>query len=132
MPKIRPCIVNTAMPSYSIPIQFTKEQVVDFGRLTGDDGPVHSIDGVVQGGFILSMLPKWLNQIIAEHDLGTGLERSVSIILDVKFRNKLQSGKSVKVSFGYDVAGKTISKLEWRLFDNEKEYCSGKWVIHKS
>lgn len=118
--------------NYELPVSFTLEQVQQFGELTGDNGPVHSIDGVVQGGFILSMLPKWLNQIIAEHDLGTGLERSVSMILDVKFRNKLQSAKSVKVSFGYDVAGKTISKLEWRLFDDEKEYCFGKWVIHKS
>lgn len=118
--------------TYELPVTFTLEQVQQFGELTGDNGPVHSVDGVVQGGFILSMLPKWLNQVIEDNNLGTGLERSVSMILDVKFRNKLHSNKLVTVSFGYDVAGKTISKMEWRLFDSDKEYCFGKWVIHKS
>jgi len=118
--------------TYQLPVSFTLDQVIQFGELTGDSGPVHSNDGIVQGGLILSMLPKWLNQIIAENNLGTGLERSVSIILDAKFRNKLESNKPVQVSFGYDVAGKTISKLEWKVFDNEKEYCFGKWIIHKS
>jgi hypothetical protein len=118
--------------TYELPVSFTLDQVQQFGELTGDNGPVHSVDGVVQGGFILSMLPKWLNKVIEDNNLGRGLERSVSMILDVKFRNKLQSDKLIKISFSYDVAGQTISKLEWRLFDNEKEYCSGKWVIHKS
>lgn len=118
--------------TYELPVSFTREQVQQFGEITGDNGPVHSIDGIVQGGFILSMLPLWLNQIIKDNDLGRGLERSVSMMLDAKFRNKLQSNKLVKVSFSYDVAGNTISKMEWRVFDNDTEYCFGKWVIHKS
>lgn len=118
--------------SYELPVIFTFEQVQQFGRLTNDAGPVHSVDGVVQGGFILSMLPKWLNQIINDNNLGTGLENSVSMILSAKFRNKLKSDHPVTVRFGYDVAGKTISKLEWKLFDEQKEYCFGTWVIHKS
>jgi hypothetical protein len=117
---------------YELPIIFTSQQVQQFGELTQDNGPVHSVDGVVQGGFILSMLPKWLNQIIEDNNLGTGLECSVSMILDAKFRNKLHSNKPATVSFGYDIAGKTISKLEWRVFDQEREYCFGTWVIHKS
>ena len=118
--------------TYKLPVIITFEQVKQFGELTGDNGPVHSTDGIVQGGFILSMLPKWLNKVIVDNNLGTGLERSVSMMLDVRFRNKLQSDKSVTLSFGYDVAGERISKLEWRLFDDNKEYCFGKWIIHKS
>ncbi len=118
--------------TYELLVLVTLDQVKQFGELTGDNGPVHSVDGVVQGGFILSMLPKWLNQIIKDNDLGTGLEQSVSMILNAKFRNKLPSNKLVTVRFGYDVAGKTISKLEWNVFDNEIEYCFGNWVIYKS
>ena len=118
--------------TYELPVSFTLDQVQQFGELTGDNGPVHSVDGVVQGGFILSMLLKWLNKVIEDNNLGRGLERSVSMMLDVKFRNKLQSDKLVTVSFSYDIAGNTVSKLEWKIYDQEKEYCFGKWVIHKS
>lgn len=118
--------------SYDLPVTFTLEQIKQFGELTGDNGPVHSVDGVVQGGFIISMLPQWLNTVIIQNNLGTGLVRTVSMILETKFRNKLHAGKQVYVRFGYDVAGKTVSKLIWAVFDDEMEYCSGRWVIHKS
>lgn len=117
---------------YELPILFTFEQVQQFGELTGDNGPIHSVDGIVQGGFIISMLPKWLTQIIKDNNLGRGSERNVSMLLDAKFRNKLQCNKLVKVSFAYGVARPTMSKLAWRVYDDDLEYCSGNWVIYKS
>ena len=115
-----------------LPIYFTLEQVQDFGRITGDDGPVHSVQGIVQGGFIISMLPKWLNQLLAEHNLLTGMDHSVSMILEAKFRNKLAANTLANVSFSYSEPGVTVSKLNWRVYDDSREYCFGKWVIHKS
>lgn len=116
---------------FELPVSFTFDQVRQFGELTGDNGPVHSIDGVVQGGFILSMLPKWLVTVIEQNNIRR-LPKAVSVILESKFRNKLESGKNVTVSFEFEVLGKSLSKINWRIFDSEKEYCSGKWVIHKS
>jgi len=124
--------VNTVMPSYSIPIQFTKEQIVDFGRLTGDDGPVHSIDGVVQGGFIISMLPQWLKQTTDGVAFANGPKQAVSLLVDTKFRNKLAAGTPAKITFTYNEPGTMISKILWSVHDDSMEYCSGKWVIHKT
>jgi hypothetical protein len=116
---------------YELPISFTFEQVIAFGNLTGDNGPVHSIDGVVQGGFILSMLPKWLVIVIEQNNIRR-LPNAVSIILESKFRNKLESGKNVTVGFELESLHGSLSKINWKIFDSEKEYCSGKWIIHKS
>jgi len=115
-----------------LPIYFTLEQVQDFGRITGDNGPVHSVHGIVQGGFILSMLPLWLNQLLADNDLLNGMDHSVSMILEAKFRNKLAAHTHALVSFTYTEPGISVSKLNWRVYDDQREYCFGKWVIHKS
>ena len=116
---------------YELPISFTFEQVIEFGKLTGDDGPVHSVDGIVQGGFILSMLPKWLILVMEQNHI-TRTPGTVSAILDSKFRNKLESNHNVIVSFDFESMGKRLSKIKWKIFDVNKEYCSGNWVIHKS
>ena len=116
---------------FELPISFTFDQVVKFGELTGDDGPVHSVDGIVQGGFILSMLPKWLVTVIEQNNIRR-LPKAVSIILESKFRNKLESGKTVLVRFELESLSGSLSKINWRIFDSDKEYCSGRWIIHKS
>jgi hypothetical protein len=116
---------------YELPISFTFDQVIAFGNLTGDNGPVHSIDGVVQGGFILSMLPKWLIIVMKQNHIDR-TPGTVSAILESKFRNKLQSNHKVIVSFDFESMGKRLSKIKWRIFDIDKEYCSGNWIIHKS
>ena len=114
-----------------LPISFTFDQVIAFGNLTGDNGSVHSIDGVVQGGFILSMLPQWLKMTSDGQEFIKGSKQAVSIILDVKFRNKLQSNQNAFVKFTYTPSTK-FTKILWEIYDNEKEYCSGNWIIHKS
>jgi hypothetical protein len=120
------------MPNtYTLPIYFTFDQVIEFGKLTGDDGPVHSIDGIVQGGFILSMLPKWLVTVMKENNLQR-MPNAVSMILESKFRNKLKSGQTATVSFEFNISPKSLSKINWRVFDDNLEYCSGYWIIHKS
>ncbi len=116
---------------FELPVSFTFEQVLQFGELTGDNGPVHSVDGVVQGGFILSVLPKWVDTVVEQHNIRR-LARAASVILESKFRNKLESGKNVIVSFELESLNGSLSKINWRIFDSEKEYCSGKRIIHKS
>jgi len=116
---------------YEIPISFTFDQVIAFGDLTGDNGTVHSIDGIVQGGFILSMLPKWLKMTGNGQEFIKGSTQAVSIMLDVKFRNKLIADQKAFVKFTY-IPGTKFTKINWEIYDNEKEYCSGNWIIHKS
>ena len=116
---------------YELAVSITFDQVIEFGNLTGDNGPVHSVDGVVQGGFILSMLPQWLILVMEQNHISR-TPGMVSAILESKFRNKLQSNHNVIVSFDFESMGKRLSKIKWRIFDNEKEYCFGKWIIHKS
>jgi len=47
------------MLSHTIQITVTKQQVLDFANLTGDNIALHTEHGVVQSGLILSMLPQW-------------------------------------------------------------------------
>jgi hypothetical protein len=117
--------------TYTLPIYFTFDQVIEFGKFTGDDGPVHSIDGIVQGGFILSMLPKWMVTVMKENNIPR-MPNAVSIMLESKFRNKLKSGTHATVSFDINVGAKSLSKVYWKVYDNDIEYCSGNWIIHKS
>jgi hypothetical protein len=117
--------------TYTLPIYFTFDQVIEFGKFTGDDGPVHSVDGVVQGGLILSMLPKWIVTVMANNNLQR-MPNAVSVILESKFRNKLKSEQPATVSFEFKVGPRSSSKVNWRVFDDNLEYCSGYWIIHKS
>ncbi len=113
-------------------ISFSTEQVLEFGRITGDDGPVHSEDLVVQGGLIVSCLPKILNDIMTRDNLHEGYTHTVSAVLEAKFRNKLPANKLVNIDFTYENPGTKISKLNWKLYDSELEYCNGFWVLYKS
>ena len=120
------------MYSLSAQISFSSEQVKEFGRITGDNGPVHSVDNKVQGGLIVSCLPKILNDIMTRDDLHEGYTHSVSMILEAKFRNKLPADHVVTVDFTYEDPKAKVSKLKWRLYDDSVEYCFGRWVIYKS
>lgn len=117
------------MQTVELPIIFTQEQVDDFGRITGDDGPVHSIDGIVQGGFILSSLPRWLKELPVSPVKGH--ERSVSVMLDSKFRNKLPVDTPATVSFTFSGTNGSVGKMKWRIFSGDIEYCSGNWLVLK-
>lgn len=116
----------------STQLKFTREQVSEFGKITGDSGPVHSIDLMVQGGLIISCLPKILNDIMTRDNLHQGYTHSVSMILEARFRNKLPVEKMVTVDFTYKDPAKLISKLKWRVYTEDTEYCFGRWVIYKS
>ena len=120
------------MTVLSTQLKFTKEQVSEFGKITGDSGPVHSVDLMVQGGLIVSCLPKILNDIMTRDNLHQGYTHSVSMILEARFRNKLPVEKMVTVDFTYKDPAKLISKLKWRVYTEDIEYCFGRWVIYKS
>ena len=120
------------MYSLTDKISFSLSQIQEFGRVTGDNGPVHSVDGVVQGGLIIGCLPKILNDIMTRDNLHAGYTHSVSMILEAKFRTKLPAGRLVTVEFTYEDPKAIVSKMKWRLFDDESEYCYGRWVIYKS
>ena len=112
-----------------VPISFTQEEVDNFGRLTGDAGPVHSIDGVVQGGFIISCLPKWLSQL--EGNPIKGYEHSVSASMTVKFRRKLVAGTPTNIEFKFCGVDGKIGKISWHISDSEYIYCEGEWLVFK-
>ena len=110
----------------------TQEQVNAFGELTGDNGPVHREDGVVQGGFIVSLLPKLAKQTFNGAGIFFGAH-SVSMMLDAKFRNKLPVNKLVTVEFGYNPRKNTpLIKLTWRIFDSDINYSEGNWIVYKT
>jgi hypothetical protein len=54
------------------------------------------------------------------------------MILEARFRTKLPADKLVTVDFTYEDPAKLISKLKWRVYSENTEYCFGKWVIYKS
>jgi hypothetical protein len=116
----------------STQLKFTKEQVLEFGKITGDSGPIHSIDLIVQGGLIISCLPKILNDIMTRDNINEGYTHSVSMILEAKFRNKLPADTLVTVDFIREDTTKLISRLSWRVYSVDTEYCFGKWVIYKA
>ena len=113
-------------------VSFSKEQVINFAKITGDDGPVHTDNLVVQGGLIVSSLPKILTEVLDRDNLNDGYTHSVSMILEAKFRNKLPAEKTVNIDFIYQDPKSKISKLKWKVHDSGVEYCSGRWVIYKS
>jgi hypothetical protein len=114
---------------HTVSIFFTQEEVDKFGELTGDNGPVHSVDGVVQGGFIISRLSKWLSQV--KGNPVSGYEHSVSAMLDVKFRKKLLAGHQAYIEFDFNDTGGKLGKIIWRVFDSEHVYCNGEWIVFK-
>jgi hypothetical protein len=110
----------------------TQEQVNEFGRLSGDNGPVHSVDGIVQGGFIIGLLPKLAKQTFNSNGIYFG-SHSVSMMIDGKFRNKLPVETPVTVEFGYKQRSTgALVKLVWKIFDSEKVYSEGNWIIYKT
>ena len=112
-----------------VPVYFTQEEVDNFGRLTGDAGPVHSVDGMVQGGFIVSCLPKWLTQVSGNPV--SGYEHSVSAMMNVKFRRKLPVHHQINVEFDFNDTGGKLGKILWRVFDADFTYCEGEWLVFK-
>jgi hypothetical protein len=110
----------------------TQKQINAFGELSGDNGPVHSEDGIVQGGFIIGLLPKLAKQTFNSAGIFFGAH-SVSMMLDAKFRNKLPANKQVTVKFGYKPRKNTpLIKLTWQIFDSDKNYCEGHWIVYKT
>lgn len=116
----------------SADVSFTKAQIDLFGELTGDNGPVHSIDGIVQGGLILSCLPKFINSALINGNIQHIHLRSVSVILEAKFRNKLPADQLAKIEFKFPNVSGSVLKINWKIYDDSVEYCSGKWVVYKS
>lgn len=120
------------MQSISTPILFSRNQVDEFGRLTGDDGPVHSEEGVVQGGLIIGSLPKYFKNLMIEKKLMGGYVYSVSMIVEAKFRNRLLANTPATLEFSYKKSNSSLLKLHWRIYDSNLDYCDGIWVIYKS
>lgn len=113
-------------------ISFSVDEVVQFGKLTGDDGPIHSIKHYVQGGLIVSTLPKWLREVLQEKKLLNTEFAFVTLIIDARFRNKLPSNTDVMLQFTYDKFGKMSTKMNWKIYSDDIEYCHGSWILFKA
>ena len=113
-------------------ISFTEQQIEDFGKLTGDNGPIHSVHKVVQGGLIISSLPKYLNKVIVDNNLDAGFTHSVSMILESKFRQKLKANQKATVEFDFGDPNSKIFKLNWKVFNDDTIFCNGYWVIYRA
>ncbi len=120
------------MHSISTQISFSQNQVDEFGRLSGDDGPIHSVHGVVQSGLIVGSLPKCFRKLMIENKLLEGYTHNVSVILEAKFRKKLYVDTMVTVEFTYNTLDTNNLHLEWQVFDDQTRYCNGMWIVHKS
>lgn len=120
------------MHSFDVNTIITFDQVRQFGILTGDNGPIHSEKGIVQGGLILGMLPKWLAETSDGKKFSESGRIAVSIVLNAKFRRKLQADNPFVVHFNYTTPGDRFTKINWHIRDESSEYCSGDWIIHKS
>lgn len=113
---------------YKISWVFTRNDVLRFAEITEDNGPVHTLKGTVQGGYILSLLPNWLKQCGLERAL---LERNktVSLSVSARFRDQLPSDVEIDVIFEIVRKGTRINKLNWKITRLEKIYCDGEWTL---
>jgi len=117
---------------FDVNTTITFEQVKEFGAITGDNGPIHSVNGIVQGGLILGMLPKWLSMTADGEQFDKSGKLAVSMILDAKFRRKLPSNIPITVRFEYNTSSVKYTKINWNIKREMVEYCSGTWVIYKT
>jgi hypothetical protein len=116
------------MLSHTIPITVTKQQVLDFANLTGDNISIHVNDGVVQGGLILSMLPQWFALTKDDSNFSKSIKDSMTVKLECRFKKSLLSDKQVNITFNYTVLKLGMSNINWKIHD-EIEYCSGSWIV---
>ena len=116
------------MLTYTISITITKQQVLDFANLTGDNLKLHVEDGVVHGGLIISMLPLWSNIALDYSEFTQIPSNNVTVKMDCKFKNSLYADKQVSITFNYVPLKFQMSKITWTIYD-EIEYCSGEWII---
>lgn len=120
------------MQFVSTTISFTQNQVDEFGRLTGDYGPIHSIDGLVQGSLIVGSLPNIFRQLMVERNILTEYTHNVGMIVEAKFRKKLYTNTLATLEFNYKTLETNNLNLKWKIFSGHTLYCNGTWVIRKS
>ena len=116
------------MISHTIPITITKQQVLDFAILTGDNSAIHVEHGVVQGGLILSMLPHWSKIAIELGNFPKIFNDSVTVKMDCRFNDPLVADTPVNITFNYTPLKYRMSKITWDIAGDIK-YCSGDWII---
>jgi hypothetical protein len=114
--------------SHTIQITVTKQQVLDFANLTGDDIALHTEHGVVQGGLILGMLPQWFKLAKIDGKFSQALVDSMTVKMDCKFVNPLFADVPVNLTFNYTPLKLRMSKINWTIV-GDMEYCSGDWII---
>lgn len=118
------------MLTHTIPITITKQQILDFANLTGDDSAIHTVEGVVQGGLILSMLPKWFCAAKEDGRFTQSLEDSITIKMNSRFTNPFFADDKVHITFNYNPLKLGMSKITWTIHDYI-EHCSGEWIVIK-
>ena len=112
------------MLTNTITIIVTKQQILDFANLTGDNSSIHLVDGIVQSGLILSMLPQWSN--VAKDDGNFILpNNNITSKFDCKFRNPLFADTPYNITFTYEPLKLQFYKITWQIEKN----CSGVWII---
>jgi len=116
------------MFTHTIPITITKQQVLDFANLTGDNLKLHVEDGVVQGGLVISMLPLWSKIAVYYGNFPQEIKTSMTVKMDCKFKNPLLANTEVNITFSYKPLKLKMSQINWTIYDT-KEYCSGAWII---
>jgi acyl dehydratase len=109
---------------------FTPEQVQDFARVSGDDQYIHGIHGVVQGGFIISKLAKWLEMSrFIEQPFIKGTPYVFTAKMKVKFSKPVKVDTPIKVMFTLVNVRLSIVSLHWVLTSAEHTHCWGDWKI---
>jgi len=115
--------------SHTIPITITKQVVLDFANLTGDNSAIHIDGGIVQGGLILSMLPQWFKLAKNDGNFTQIFKDSMTVKMDCKFSSPLIADTPVNINFNYTPLKFRISRINWTI-SGDMEYCSGDWIIY--
>ena len=116
------------MLTHTIPISVDKQQVLDFANITGDNISIHILDGVVQGGLIIGLLPYWFRKTKDDGNFPQEIKTSMTVKMDCKFKNPLFANTQVNITFSYKPLKLKMSQINWTIHDT-KEYCSGIWIV---
>ena len=116
-------------PSCTIPIIITKQQVIDFGNITGDNGSRHIVEGIVQAGLITSLIYDWSVEAAKLYSFSEVPLNTVTTKLTSKYKNVLYCDDPVNITFTYYKPKLKTYRIDWVIHD-DIEYCNGSWFLY--
>ena len=116
------------MLTHTIPISVDKQQVLDFANITGDNISIHILDGVVQGGLIIGLLPFWFRKAKDDGNFPQEIKTSMTVKMDCKFIKPVIADTLYNITFTYEPLKRNFCKITWQIHGSEKN-CGGEWIV---